>query len=139
MKALSEYKKLQNGKLTHEQFYDYVIEKCGRNVDNVIDAIDNEIITKLNEMYSTTPCNLEYYDIGDINVLLDYAYHHMIQREFHTNVSNNTISFLIFMNMLIRKSLESNKSIEHFHIETVDYERGLDIIVELKGVIINGV
>lgn len=138
MKALSEYRKLESGKLTHEQFYDYVIKKCGRNVDNVIDAIDNEIIRKLNEMYSAAPCNLEYYDIGDIDVLLKYAYHSMIQREFHTYVSNNATIFLIFMNMLIRKSLEANNSIEHFHIESVHYENGLDVNVKLKGVIIKG-
>lgn len=138
MKALNEFRKLKSGKLTQEQFYDYVIENFGGCVHKIIDIIDNEIITTLNEMYGTECVNRSYYELGDINVLLNYEHDGMIQREFYNLVNNNATHYLVFMNMLITKSLEANKSIEHFHIESVHYENGLNIGVELKSVIIQG-
>ena len=138
MKALNDYRKLESGKLTHEQFYDYVIEKCGNNVDIVINYIDNEIIKNLNEMYWAIDRRLEYYEVGCVNVLLKYTDYCMIQREFRTLVNDNSTIFLVFMNMFVSKLLEANNAIEHFHIDSVHFRGIENITVKLKGVIIKG-
>lgn len=138
MKALSEYRKLQSGKLTHEEFYDHVIEKCRKDVDNVTNTIDNGIITYLNQKYSALDYNIPYYDLDDIDILINYTDYCMIQREFRTLVNDNSTIFLVFMNMFVCKLLEANNAIEHFHIDSVHFRGIENITVKLKGVIIKG-